>query len=544
MKKKIFLTLALALAFVCLLMISASAKTIISENNLDENGDIVADFKYLVKADYYYCTVDITYNDVDGNQREGQFVYYTGGLYGGKLQLLGVYIPQDFDFSQTIYLFDKVDSNGDGSFSSSEYLKGSNGGTNAMHWHSYESFDGATGKFSSETINVKPLITTLSYSKYMTYFGHYFMPCADSLTTVTYNGKEPVEGTVFISPSINEVMSNTFGGEGNNSQNRDEPNYTRLVFEERTGSVSLQQYAFCRVVLEEIVFLGGTYHFRNDSIAYVWAKGTSDPCLERIVVSPETVLKTNPISWNVGNYDIVYIGTEGEYAEHMASGNLTSLSNATGNVTYEDICYVYGHEASEHDGLCTSDVVCLECGDVLEEALYDTHNDSVIVKYENGYLSAGYKRVGCSRCSYGTTVVLDPLFICLGYSAPETGRLAISLGFKVNNAAIAEYKEITGADVKYGVFAASFDKLGNGDIFENGVANANAICAEIKATEFAVFDLKITGFTDAQKDAPLALGAYVSVTKDEATEYSYMQDETKGERVGNYIFASYNNITG
>ena len=44
MKKKIFLTLALALAFVCLLMISASAKTIISENNLDENGDIVADY--------------------------------------------------------------------------------------------------------------------------------------------------------------------------------------------------------------------------------------------------------------------------------------------------------------------------------------------------------------------------------------------------------------------------------------------------------------------------------------------------------------------
>jgi hypothetical protein len=114
----------------------------------------------------------------------------------------------------------------------------------------------------------------------------------------------------------------------------------------------------------------------------------------------------------------------------------------------------------------------------------------------------------------------------------------------VNNKAIAEYKEITGADVKYGVFAASFDKLGNGDIFENGTANANAICAEINTTEFAVFDLKITGFADAQKDALLALGAYVAVTKDGAAEYSYMQDETKGERVGNYIFASYNNITG
>ena len=90
----------------------------------------------------------------------------------------------------------------------------------------------------------------------------------------------------------------------------------------------------------------------------------------------------------------------------------------------------------------------------------------------------------------------------------------------------------------YGVFAASSEKLGNGDIFENGVANQNAICAEIKATEFAVFDLKITGFADAQKDALLALGAYVSVTKDGATEYSYMQDSTKGTFSGKYYFAS------
>ena len=542
MKKKIFLILALSLALACMFIISAGAKTVISENNLDENGDIVADFKYLVQTDYYYCTVDITYNDINGNQKAGQFVYYTGGIYNGKLQILGVYVPNDFDFSQTIYLFDKVDSNGDGSFGSAEYLKGSNGGKNAMHWHSYESFDGATGKFSQETTDVKPFITTISYSKYMTYFGHYFMPCADSLTTVTYNGRESVEGTVFISPTITEIMSNTFGGEGNNSGNWDEPNYTRLVFEERTGSLSMQQYSFCRVVLEEIVFLGGTYGFRNDSIAFVWEKGTNTPCLEKIVVTPKTVLKSNPISWNVGNYDIVYIGTEGEYTEQAANGNLTSLSNATGKVTYEGICYVYGHDGTQGDGFCISDVVCAKCGEVLEKAQYDTHDILTVAKYENGYLNNGYKRVGCSRCSFGTTEALSPLFTCLGYSAPETGKIAISLGFTVNNKAMAEYEEITGAEVKYGVFAASFDKLGDRDIFENGVANQNAVSAEIKAVDFSVFEIKITGIADSQKDALLAIGAYVSVTKDGTTEYSYMQDETKGNKRGNYYIVSYNDI--
>ena len=79
---------------------------------------------------------------------------------------------------------------------------------------------------------------------------------------------------------------------------------------------------------------------------------------------------------------------------------------------------------------------------------------------------------------------------------------------------------------------------------QNGVANENAICAEIKATEFSAFDLKITGFEDSQKETKLALGAYVAVSKGENTEYSYMQDSTKGTTNGKYYFASYNDITG
>jgi hypothetical protein len=122
--------------------------------------------------------------------------------------------------------------------------------------------------------------------------------------------------------------------------------------------------------------------------------------------------------------------------------------------------------------------------------------------------------------------------------------LGISLGLKVNNKAIADYKEATGVDIKYGVFAASLEKLQGGDIFVNGVANANAICAEIKATEFSAFDIKVTGFANDQKDVLLALGAYVATTKDGATEYSYMQDSTKGTTNGKYYFASYNDIVG
>ena len=168
-------------------------------------------------------------------------------------------------------------------------------------------------------------------------------------------------------------------------------------------------------------------------------------------------------------------------------------------------------------------------------------NTSVI--YES-YAESGTKVVTCTNegCTYYVTESIPALFTCVGYSAPESGALGISLGFMVNNKAIAEYKEITGVYVKYGVFAASLDKLQGGDIFVNGAANENAICAEIKATEFSAFDLKVTGFANDQKDVLLALGAYVATTKDGATEYSYMQDETKGEKEGNYFCASFNDI--
>ena len=45
---------------------------------------------------------------------------------------------------------------------------------------------------------------------------------------------------------------------------------------------------------------------------------------------------------------------------------------------------------------------------------------------------------------------------------------------------------------------------------------------DITSYEFALFELKIVGFTDEYKDIKLAMGAYVAVTDGEKTEYSYI----------------------
>ncbi len=470
MKRKILLFAMLICVLACLFALSVSAETVISEENIDESGDIVADVIYQVKDYQFYFSVDITYDDINGNNKEGKFYYITGtGLYGNKLELLGVYVPYDFDFNQMIYLFDKADYTNDGAYGYSEYLRGSNGGQNAMHWHSYKSFDEETATFSEATVDIKTSITAISYSKYMSYLGHYFIPKASSLKTVTYNGKPAVEGTIFISPSVTEVMSNTFGGEGNNSGNKtsETPQYKRIVFEASTSSMTLQQYTFCRGVVEEIVFLARSYSFRNDSIAYQWKEGTNTPCLKNIVVQAGAQIATGKIDLNVGNYDIIFIGTESEYATQSSEGKFTSLSNATGNVTYETICYVYGHTDSNDHDCTTTDYCAVEgCGEVMRQG-NEAHNENGVAEFAD-YYSVITETITCNNegCNHKAVNTLAPIFKFNGYSIKETEKNAICAGFSINSYAINRYCK----GLSFGVIGTAFEEgETKGQIFdENG----------------------------------------------------------------------------
>lgn len=178
--------------------------------------------------------------------------------------------------------------------------------------------------------------------------------------------------------------------------------------------------------------------------------------------------------------------------------------------------------------------------DGLDDYVTANHEFSIFggISYER-FNEEGKKSMMCSICGAVSYESVAPLFECLGYSAPVNGMGGLSIGFKANNKAIEEYEALTGKEIKYGVFAASQKKLGNSDIFdENGNANAYAITAEIKATEFSVFELKINGFTtDEQKSAQLAIGAYVKVSE----EYSYMQGKAPNDGE-NYHFTSFNEV--
>ena len=174
------------------------------------------------------------------------------------------------------------------------------------------------------------------------------------------------------------------------------------------------------------------------------------------------------------------------------------------------------------------------------------HNHSIYLGliYES-YLEKGNYSYKCERCEDVNSAETAPaLFACLGFSVSKTGN-GISLGFKVNNEAIATYVSETGKTLKYGVFAIAQSKLVvdnvEGDVFSaDGTANKNAIAVEIARTDFAAFDIKVVGFAnDSQRNAPLAMGAYVETSKDGVTEYSYMQ-ASNPTGTAKYSYTSYN----
>lgn len=149
----------------------------------------------------------------------------------------------------------------------------------------------------------------------------------------------------------------------------------------------------------------------------------------------------------------------------------------------------------------------------------------------------------CTTCNYNTADrIIDPLFTCIGYSIPENGRKQITIGYMVNNEAIADYTQTTGKTVKYGVFAVAKDNLKSDEIFaEDGKVAENVVNAELEG-KFVGFEFKITGFKDDQTNIKIAMGAYTVTSDKDTTEYSYLQYSLVGDKIGNYYFVSYNDV--
>ena len=149
----------------------------------------------------------------------------------------------------------------------------------------------------------------------------------------------------------------------------------------------------------------------------------------------------------------------------------------------------------------------------------------------------------CTLCGMGDdTGRIPALFEYLGFSADESGKAGFIIGFVANVEAIKQYKEISGKTLEYGVFVATQNAIGNDDIFtSNGKTKDGVVGIKTSDSPFALFQLKVLGFREDQKNVKLSLGAYIKVIDGESTEYVYLQDKAPDENQ-KYHFASYNEI--
>ena len=533
MKRKLIFFILTVAVLVCIMALSSSATVVISENNLDENGDIVASLLEDLGDNCHLLSVDITYTDINGQDKEGKF-YYTTSHWTNRnsRQVNRIYVPNDFDLTQLVHFFDKADFDNDGKYSGHEFIKLYQGGGDHKIL-SYSSYENGEFKDSEDLLEK---VQAVSYSKYFFYFAAqgFAKSGAKSLKTVTYNGKEPIEGALIISPTINEIASGAFGGNGQSFTNNSVVNrIENVIFEDREGSISFGQYCFTRCMIKEIYFGKGTYNLHgSDRIALLFEVDYNNgetATLETVILHKDAKIGSGSISWYVGNYDVVVLGHESDSKEYYESTNQSRLPNAK-SVTYNP-CYL-GHTSTE-DFNCETPLICTVCQMELVSAI--THNAQTEITYANGYLKNGNKHIKCLNdgCNYDVNIDTSPIFLTNGYSVPEDGRGEIAICFAVNKEALNEYETVSGNYLTYGAFAVAYDKIKNDSIIDTDTA----ISVEVNR-EYASFEMKLTGFvTDLHKETKITFGAF---TIDKNGIVSYLQSGNQEEN--NFTYITYNQI--
>ena len=259
-------------------------------------------------------------------------------------------------------------------------------------------------------------------------------------------------------------------------------------------------------------------------------------------------------------YDTYYWGTKNfifANPNDKSASDLNNLALKSSSTAY----FCYGDNPSHlfekqlsTEASCTMPAMTADycfCGQLIpntEETVGDAlgHSHTIYLgTFYESYMAEGYKEYECDRCGNVNVDEKAPaLFTCLGYATFEIGNGGITIGFSANNVAIAEYEELMGKDLKYGVFAVLQNRLGENDIFaDDGTASAGVINADFTSRNVDLFELRILGFEEEYRDMKLAMGAYVATTDAEATEYSYLQPGTPEENE-KYCFVSYSSVAG
>lgn len=110
-------------------------------------------------------------------------------------------------------------------------------------------------------------------------------------------------------------------------------------------------------------------------------------------------------------------------------------------------------------------------------------------------------------------VMQGEIFTFKGYSFNEAGSIAI--GFDIDYEAIALYEELTGEKLEIGVVFAGYELLNGQNPLDNqgnaiALASGKVIKSDLSNYSYTTYDFMLTDVTDAIKDIPLVIAAYIN----------------------------------
>ena len=289
--------------------------------------------------------------------------------------------------------------------------------------------------------------------------------------------------------------------------------------------------------LEEIVLPANLTTMGNKTLDYCGSlkKVTLPKSLTSIV------LGNNPSFFGTTLSNLKEIYYTGKPTDAILNDIKTAVPKA--EIIFVNHCDVYYNgEHFEDNNPCV--INCEQCGAVNEPEKNPEHMEIVTMVYAS-FDSVGSKDVCCTNegCQFIESTPSSPLFVCLGYSVYKGDIGGISLGYKIDKAAIDEYTAITDKSISFGVFAAVRNVIGDNEaVLENGNMNDNVLGLNLTSYANAVMQIKVTGFTnDVHKNAKIILGAFVVENSGDETKVFYMQESepNNGEK---YAFVQFSEM--
>lgn len=498
MKNKFFITLVLAITFVCLFALGVSAKELYLEEIPDDlkiDGDTVTHFLVIEGEEYYGGSAGVVnlFNmekiaeEIAKLEAEGGALHALGYKESdlGTKFLTKLIVPDTFGGT----IVTDVNINNGGSFKNQKYFT-------SCGYLKYPS----TTKTTSDANQRNGQIRCIDFGEnsQLTQIPYYYMNSASRLIRLKNMPK-----------NLTSIESGAFQG------------CSRLQGDENgqlyIGANTIKFKAFDSALanVNSIVFGENVQAMESES----FSNSNANPGITYIEFKCDVTKVAFPAnSTTTAHTGAFYFGTSSNQRQSYSNLKCIILSNPAQagcdgqtfrfvsgqDVFFNDITgeddFVYTSHAMQSINGCQES--CIRCE--LTQLKKDANHTSVYsyTKADGStlsYLEEIYVNFECTTCGTKSVLeIIDPIFTTLGYSVEEGGELGgVTLKTKIDFIALARYEELTEEKLHYGVVAGIKTNTSTGNLisFEDDKVKANegAVCLDFSnVIQYNYIELKIT----------------------------------------------------